>query len=55
MDGLPEETVSVLGGLIARSEAHREEQIQRVHDLTARGQSTAEVEWAPGGGQIGRG
>jgi hypothetical protein len=43
MDGLPEETVSVLRGLIARSEAHREEQIQRVHDLTARGQSTAEA------------
>src|ERR1700712_3837837 len=43
MDGLPEETASVLRGLIARSEAHREEQIQRVHDLTARGQSTAEA------------
>ena len=43
MEGLPEETVSVLRDLIAQSEAHREEQIRCVHDLRARGQSTAEA------------
>lgn len=43
MDRLPTETAEVLGDLIAQSEAHRGEQMDLLHALNGRGESTAEA------------